>query len=259
MATIDHAGFPIRYGLTEGGTVEGDDDADDFGSLDDPDSTGIVDDNGQRVDETSKLRSGPGEFWRLEGMKSVGQFQAATPNTFLEPAEFFVRLMAQASDMPLHLFDPGGDQPSGDSRRQAEGTLTNKIDYLQLSFETTLSRLLTDALAILGVTVSRVDVRWAPSQTSDDLEGWQTVKAKIDAGVPVGQALQEAGYDREQVGGWLNENDEQDLRRRVTLLAELAKAVKDLGAGVGMGVLPPELVEAVIAGFIPSADEDGQE
>lgn len=254
MATIDHAGFPIRYGLTEGGSVEGDDDDFDFGTLDDPDSTGIVDED--QSTETSKLKSGPGEFWTLEGMKSVGQFAAAEPKTFLEPMEFFVRLMAQASDMPLHFFDPGGDQPSGDSRRQSESTLTKKIDYLELSFETTLGRLLRDALKILGIDVPRVDVRWTPSQTSDDLEGWQTVKAKIDAGVPVAQALMEAGYDREQVKGWIDTTDEQDLRRRVTLLAELAKAVKDLGTGVGMGVLPPELVEKVIAGFISEPDEE---
>jgi hypothetical protein len=258
MSTIDHAGFPIRYALAEGGSSEGDDDSDDFGTLDDPLETGITDEDGRRTDETSKLKSGPGEFWWLAGAKGAGQFDPADPKTFLEPEEFFIRLMAQATDMPLHFFDPGGDQPSGDSRRTAEGTLTKKVDYLELSFETTLSRLLTDALAILGIKVSRVDVRWTPSQTTDDLEGWQTAKAKIDAGVPVAQALMEAGYDRDTVTEWMSNSDEQDLRRRISLLGDLAKAMRDLGTGVGMGVVPAELVQSVLAGFIPAADDQPQ-
>jgi hypothetical protein len=260
MSTIDHAGFPIRALLADGQAAEGDGDDDDFGSLDDlTDGDALTtDDDSPRRDGTSKLKAGPGEVWWLDGVKGVHEFAAADPKTFLEPEEFFIRLMAQASDMPIHFFDPGGDQPSGDSRRQAEGTLTKKVDYLELSFETTLSRLLTDALAILGVTVSRVDVRWTPSQTTDDLEGWQTCKAKIDAGVPVGQALQEAGYDKATVDGWLANNDEQDLKRRVALLGELAKALRDLGTGVGMGVISQEQIDAVMSGLIPagSADED---
>jgi hypothetical protein len=36
----------------------------------------------------------------------------------------------------------------------------------------------------------------------NDLEGWQTVASKLDAGVPPAQAFLEAGYSDEQVDAW---------------------------------------------------------
>jgi hypothetical protein len=260
FATTDQHGFPIRYALAESGTSEGDDDADDFGTLDDPIETGVTDlPEDEKRDRAGKLKSGPGQFWWLTGAKGAGQFEPANPDVFLKPADWLVRMSSQATDTPLHMYDPGGDQPSGDSRRAALDTLKNKVSYLSLSFGSTWKRLLADALEIVTGKTHSIDVRWAPFDKIDDAEGWQTVSAKIEAGVPVGQALMEAGYTPEQVEGWLSDSTEQDLRRRVQLLGELAKAARDLGTGVGMGVLPPELVQAVIAGFIPAGDGDAEQ
>lgn len=250
VATIDEHGFPIRYRLTEGSVEEGEDDLDDFGVIDD--AATEPPDKGK---PTSKLRSGPGEFWSLEHTKGAGQFPAADPDVFLKPADWYLRAAAFATDTPLHMFDPGGDQPSGDSRRQAEGTLTKKVDQIEAHFEATWSNLLSDALKILGVD-GKVDVQWTPSQTVDDLEGWQTAQAKIEAGVPVRQVLLEAGYDATQVDAWLKGTDEQDLARRVQMLGEMAKAVRDLGTGVGMGVVPAELVQSVLAGLDPNEETE---
>lgn len=250
MTTVDFHLIPQRAALTDGDTDDEDDDFDDFG--DDDEETPS---DARRPGESgmSKLRTGPGELWILKNTKSLVQLPAADPRNFLDPTEFFMRMMAQVTDQPLHMFDPGGDQPSGDSRRQAEGSATTKVDRLIEGFEATISGVLTKAMHILGYTeVTEVHVEWNPTQTVDDSEGWTTAQAKIDAGVPVGQVLQEMGYEAEQVEAWLTGNDEQDLTRRVKLLAELAKAVRDLGTGVGMGVLPPELVQQVIGGMMGS-------
>jgi len=256
MNTVDFHLLPQRAALMDGEADEDDDDFDDFTA--DEDET-LTDEQKKALSGgLSKMKSGPGELWLLKNTRALVQMDAADPDNFLKPTEFFMRMMAQVNDMPLHFFDPGGDQPSGDSRRQAEGTLTNKVDRLEDAFEPVWSGALTKAMHMLGFTnVVRVDVRWTPAETVDDADGWTTAKAKIDAGVPVQQVLIEAGYEPEQVAGWLTNNDEQDLRRRVALLGELAKAVRDMGTGVGMGVIPPELVQQVMAGFLPTADDDG--
>lgn len=253
MSTMDYHIVPQRALLTE---TEADDDDDDFDDFSDEEDDPSSPTDGERPGNT-KLASGPGSLWILKNAKSLVSLPAADPANFLNPADFFLRMMATTSDMPLHFYDPGGDQPSGDSRRQSEGTLTKKVERLQDSVENTLSAMLSKAMQMLGYDVDRVEVEWAPSQIVDDSEGWTTAKAKIDAGVPVGQVLQEMGYDATQVAEWLSNNDEQDLRRRVNLLAELGKAVRDLGAGVGAGLLPPELVEQVMAGFIGQEPDDG--
>lgn len=247
MGTIDFHLIPQRAALLDGETDDEDDDFDDFGDDDDEESA---------TPGMSKMKTGPGELWLLKNTKSLIQLPAADPKNFLDPTEFFMRMMAQVTDQPLHMFDPGGDQPSGESRRQAEGSVTKIVDRLSDSIEHVWSGLLTKAMHILGhAAVTRVDVRWMPSETVDDSEGWTTAEAKIRAGVPVGQVLQEMGYEAEQVETWLSDNNEQDLKRRVMLIAELAKAVRDLGTGVGMGVIPPELVQAVIGGIVPMPGE----
>ena len=258
MSTVDFHLIPQRAALTDGDTDDDDDDFDDFGDDDEETAT-----DARRAGESgmSNLKTGPGELWILKNTKALVSLPTADPNNFLDPAEFFMRMMAQVTDQPLHMFDPGGDQPSGDSRRQAEGSVTKKVDRLEDLFEASWSGLLTTGMRMLGYgQVSRVDVRWTPSEIVDDAEGWTTAKAKIDAGVPVAQVLIEMGYESDQVQAWLTGNDEQDLRRRVALLAELAKAVRDLGTGVGMGVLPPDLVAAVVGGFVPAegTDDAGQ-
>lgn len=254
MATIDEQGYPTRWALTDAAAGEGSDDDDDFGDLDD-DTAGVVDSEARATGRDSRLRNGPGEFWWLSASKT-GQYTPADPDVFLKPADWLVRMASQATDTPLHMYDPGGDQPSGDSRRAALDTLVNKVRYLSLSFGATWRNLLRDALTIAGIEVDEVDVRWSPFDRIDDLEGWQTVQAKIDAGVPVAQALEEAGYTSEQVTDWLKASGgEQDMKRKVALLVDMAKASRDLGTAVGMGVVSNELVNEIMRSVVPSTTD----
>lgn len=243
MNTVDFHLIPQRAALSEGDVAADDDDFSEFATEEDALSENLLRDP---TDESS-LRSGPGELWMLKNVKSLVQLPAADPKNFLDPAEFFMRMMAQVTDMPLHLFDPGGDQPSGDSRRQAEGSLTKKVGLIRASVERTAGGLLGKALEIIGYAGFRVLIEWAPAQQVDDAEGWQTAATKIENGVPVGQVLQEMGYEKPQVEEWLSGNAEQDLRRRVMLLAELAKASRDLGTAVSLGVLDEATVQATFA------------
>lgn len=245
MNTVDFHLIPQRAALTEEAEVD-DDDEGDFDDFSDSEDADGLEDPAKRPDGDGKLKTGPGELWILKNVKSLVQLAPADPMNFLKPAEFFMRMMAQVTDQPLHLFDPGGDQPSGDSRRQAEGTLTKKVGRIRELLEATYKGLLAKAMEMLGYADVLIDVRWNPAQQVDDSEGWTTAAAKIEAGVPVGQVLQEMGYESEVVATWLADSDEQDLKRRVALLAAIATLAKDLGAAVSLGVISQEAVDKLL-------------
>ncbi|WP_176734724.1 hypothetical protein, partial [Streptomyces sp. EN23] len=106
------------------------------------------------------------------------------------------------------------------------------------------------ALRRLGIEDPVVTVDWVPARSVSSAEGWQTVKAKIDAGVPRRQALMEAGYRAEQVDSWLAGVDDAELQRRVDVLAALADSAQKLGTAKTLGVITEEQVAALMAGAI---------
>lgn len=249
MGTVDYQGFPQRYALTEAAST----DTSDLEPGDFDDGDWPPNDNGTGPSDSgddSSLKAGPGEMMLLRGFKEVGQFDAAQPGVFLDPITFNVRAMAVITTTPLHLFDPSGEQPSGQSVRAQDAPFTKKVSNRQLSYGATLREAFTFALRRLGVQDPVVTVNWKPAETVDDSEGWQTVQAKIAAGVPRRQALMEAGYRAEQVDAWLTGTDDAELQRRVDVLASLADSAQKLGAAKTLGVVSDEQVAALMGGAI---------
>jgi hypothetical protein len=237
MATVDYQGFPQRYALTEAATTDtGDLDPSDFD--DDffpPDPESGPTDSG----DTSALKAGPGEVMLLRGFKAVGQFDAAQPNVFLDPVMFNVRAMAQSTTTPLHLFDPQGDAPSGESLRAKEAPFTKKIRNRQLSFGGTWQDVFTFALRLLGFEEPVVDVRWAAASATDDRFGWLAAEQKTKLGVPLRQVLVEGGYTDDQVEAWLEEStdDAAQLRDRLADLASFADSLQKIGSAVTLNAI----------------------
>lgn len=246
MNAIDYMVTPQRWALADDADNDDGDDFDDDFDDTTPDPTITADTDKPKP----KLEAGPGKVWWLTGTKAVGEFSPADSDAFLKPADFFLRLMAVASDMPLHFYDPGGDQPSGDARRTAEGTLVKKIQWLQLSFESTWSALGVAVLKMLGYEAGRVHVTWAPAAQNDDLDAWQTAKAKLDAGVPVRQVLMEMGYTDEQVDEWLTQSDEQQLSQKVQLAGQMAGMLRDFGTASQLGTVSPDSVQQMLGSMM---------
>lgn len=249
MGTVDYQGAPQRYALTENANTDtsdlepGDFDDDDWP----PDSANSgPSDSG----DDSSLKAGPGEMWLLRGYKSVGQFDAANPDVFLDPIMFNVRAMAQITDTPLRMFDPQSSQRSGESYREEDGPYISKVENRQTSYGAALHEAMMFALRRLGVPDPVVTVDWVPARSVSSAEGWQTVKAKIEAGVPRRQALMEAGYRAEQVDKWLSGTDDAELQRRVDVLASLADSAQKLGAAATLGAITTDQVTALMAGAI---------
>lgn len=246
MSTVDYHGAPQRYALTGRRTT---DEVTDLFDDDDEDGTSKPDAG------MSNLTSGPGQLWLLRNVDQIGQLDPADVDAFLKPVQTYVRFAAAMTATPIRYFEPTGLLPSGAAADADEGPLLKKCEVHEKEFGGELTNALEFAMQVLGHPVE-VAVRWQPGQSLDDLEGWQTANEKIKAGVPVRQALLEAGYTSTQVDEWMYDHDENDMKRRVELLVQLGAAVQSLGAGVALGVVTAENVADVIASVMPDTGED---
>ncbi|MFE9391699.1 phage portal protein [Streptomyces sp. NPDC006784] len=252
MSTIDFQIAPQRYAITDSATTDTSDvEPGDFDDFPPDDATDGPTDTG----DDSSLKAGPGEVWLLRGYKAVGQLDPAKPEVFLNPLTFEVRAMSQITTTPLYLFDTeGGQEISGESRRQKDAAFVKKIRNRQMSFGATWRAVFTFALKLLGYPDATVDVRWAPAATVEDKTGWETTGLKVENGVPRRQALLEAGYREEQVDDWLTGVDEAELERRVTILATLADSAQKLGSAAALGVVTTGQVQGLLAGALSDVE-----
>lgn len=253
MAGVDYQSFPQRYALrdADSDTSEAADaDEDEFAFAS---TTGATEPSSEG---RSQLKADPGSLWDLKGYKAVGQFATADPKNFTDPMLVYLRFMAQITNTPLFRIDPTGSIPSGESRKVAEAPFVAKCEDRQLSFEDTWEEMVMFALKMAGVAVESVDVQWEPLQSADDLQSWQTLTAKLAAGLPPQQAFLEAGYSSEQIEEWFGDED-GDLAVSVDILVKIGQALSSLGTAVNLGALTPEQLQLLIAAIIGDPDQDG--
>lgn len=243
LTTVDSHGWPQRYGLVDAAAeLDSANDGPDWEADED-----AVPDSKLRGGSNSNVRMGPGTVAILNGMKSVGQFDAADPDVFMGPAEKFIRMMAQICETPFHAFDPSGDVPSGESLKVAEAPLNKRVMRFGTMFKAPLTEFGLFVLKIRGVRGVKIEVRWDAPESATGLDDWTMIAAKQAAGVPQDQTLVEAGYDAEQVKRWLDDKAEaMSLASRVTLLGQIGAAVQSIGSGVALGVLSAEAAQSAI-------------
>lgn len=199
LTTTDSHGWPQRYQLLAVG-AELDHASDDPDWADDTDSS---DDSTVQGGTSSGKRSGPGTIMTMSGTEEVGQFAAADPRVFTDPAELYIRLMAQLTTTPLHYFDPKGGTPSGESLKVADAPLVKSANRFKLLLTDPTEEFWDYALRLAGFTdPPPVKVRWMPSHSASTTADWETVQVKQTAGVPIPVTLKEAGYEPEEVDAW---------------------------------------------------------
>jgi hypothetical protein len=245
MHTTEYAGFPQRYGLAHpNAELGGDSNA----------SAGTWEDEEQSVDtdtDDNAVESGPGVLVLLKGMAAVGQFDAASATNFLSTADFYVRGMAQVTDTPLRFFfPPTSHAPSGESVRAEDAPLNQKLGKRERTYNDPLAEFASLGMEIVTGTDSSefdITIRWQPRASIEDAMGWQTVQLKINTGVPIRQALIEAGYSADQVDGWLKENlDRFEIKRDIAMLAELTAATQALTATAQAGAITPLVLRTLL-------------
>lgn len=242
LATVDFQSLPQRYGLIDPQVDQSGMQAD-F----DPDRPEDIEGDPESPLNPSQLRNDPGELWLLQGLKGVGQFEAANPDVYLKPFDRYVKAMAQVTGTPFSEFDSTGDAISGKARQEARASQTARVQARQRSFGATHADAFEFALRLLGYDDLTVTVRWQPADYRDDTEGWATTNAKIEAGVPRERALIEAGCPPELVEQWMSDlDDDAELQRRVNLLTSIGNAVQALGTGVQLGAIKEEQVTTLL-------------
>lgn len=259
LSGVDFHGFPQRYLLTDPQAI-----------LDSPtDAPNWVDDTeapvaaagvaGQtRGGVGSGVRTGPGTMQVWDGAKEVGQFDPADPKVFLDPVQMYVELMAQMTTTPLHDFNPGAVPPSGESRRVAEAPLVKKIQRMQSMQRSPIREEWRFALEVAGIGAKKVEVQWVPAQAATDVSDWEVIAAKVAVGVPVDQALTEAGYTTEQVLRWLDASPEQmSVPQRIALATQLAGVAQGVGTAVSASAMSKDMGEALLGKVFGWVTADG--
>jgi len=247
-ATIDFQSFPQRYYLV-------DPRADDsMLNLVDPDNPEDDDDDPEGSNH-SQLRADPSAVWKLRASQ-VGQFQAADPQVFLAPLDRYIKSIAELCGIPLDRFVGYSTPPSGEARKVGNESLYEKAGARHDAYGATMQDAYEFALELLGTTDVTVTVKWKPLQVAVGSEDWTIIGLKIDHGVPVRQALMEAGYPEDEVDVWLTDQTGADLVRRVALLNSIGTAIQAMSAGVATGMVSPEQAGNIIARIIGAVGED---
>jgi hypothetical protein len=197
MTSVDFAGFPQRYVLTDSALNPGEE-GDNFGPP--PDDTLTTEGGLPGVDPDSDLRAGPGETWFLSGARlSVGQFQVSETQNFLNATESLIKQMASVTDVPGYYFDRSGQMPSGESFRRAEAPLNKKLDDRLAMLGVTWHEFFDYVLAVNGQSASDAFIAWQAPEVYSDKESWDTAVVQQSAGVSQEQTLRERGYSEEQI------------------------------------------------------------
>jgi len=212
-ATIDFQTFPQRYLLM-------DPKADDFlQNLTDPFNSEDDAEDPEDPGNVTQLRGDPAAIWKLFGARDAGEFSVANPENFLNPVDRYIRMMSETTSTPIYEFGMS-EPPSGEALRIAREPLYAKVADRQAAY--------------------------GPVE-SDAFEF--AFQAKQAAGVPMIEALVEAGYPREQVETWFTGEHAEtvDIQRRVDMLATIATAVQGLGAAIALGAVDQSAVKALVA------------
>jgi hypothetical protein len=181
MLTVDYQGAPQRYALSSYGNSS------EMADFEDDDTV---------RENIAGLKSGPGEFWYLNGVTQVGQFAPADPKVFTGPVLEYVKSMASLTQTPLHYFQNNGQFASGEALRTAEAPLIKKVKERQLSFGATWREIFRFALRIEGID-SDVQIKWQSGESMDSTDAWAVAQVKAGLGIPLETILIEMGYDSE--------------------------------------------------------------
>ncbi len=152
--------------------------------------------------EIAPFRSGVDNLW-ISGNQDAkfGDFAAAELEQFLKVKDSFRIDMASVTGTPLHYFLPStGSFPSGESLKKAETRFLAKVRDRQESFGQVWADVMAFALMIEGKGRDiQLLTEWEDPAPMAEREFLENILLKKQIGLPVEQALIEAGYGEADV------------------------------------------------------------
>lgn len=129
-----------------------------------------------------------------------GDFEAAQLEQFLKVKDGFRVDIASVTGTPLHyLLQNTGGFPSGESLRKAETRFLAKVRDRQTSFGQVWADVMEFALRIEGRKTARLITEWEDPAPMSEREVLENILLKKQIGLPVKNALLEAGYGEADV------------------------------------------------------------
>ncbi|MEQ1921016.1 MAG: phage portal protein [Pyrinomonadaceae bacterium] len=129
-----------------------------------------------------------------------GDFEAAQLEQFLKVKDGFRVDIASVTGTPLHyLLQNTGGFPSGESLKKAETRFLAKVRDRQTSFGQVWADVMEFALRIEGRKTARLITEWEDPAPMSEREVLENILLKKQIGLPVEQALLEAGYGEADV------------------------------------------------------------
>lgn len=242
LSTVDWYAFPFRFALSKTGTTGA--------NLNDWGSQGRQAPNEHATGSTTptnRLSAKPGTLTKLHDTDAVGQLEASPAANFTDPIGLYIRLLSMITDTPMEM-QAGGAVESGESRRAKLDGLLSKVEARQTALKGPLKDAFEKALEMHGEPGRIVAISWKPAQKISDTEGWQAIKAKEDAGVPVKIALIEAGYLPEEIDEWATH-----LETKLDILERISEVATALGQAVQLMGMEPSTATELFGAYITEA------
>lgn len=208
-------------------------------------------------DDEERVRTRAGEVTDFYDTDAVGQLEPSDVSNLLDPIRAVFQLASELSSVPMDLFQEAGADASGVAKREHRAAYHAKINKRRTDYGDELARACEFALSLaVGDELDDVDVVlvWSPMNELTDLERYAQMTAGQGAGLPFRQVAIEAGYDPEEVQGWIDDglHPDNSLSARAERLKLVATAVRELAAATELGGLDA----TAIMGLIESATKD---
>lgn len=151
------------------------------------------------------FQAGVDRLWIADSAEAkFGDFAAGELEQFLKVKDGFRIDIASVTGTPLnYLLQTIGDVPSGESLRRSEARFIAKVRDRQGSFGQVWADVMQLALAIDGRPGTRLITEWEDPAPMSEREILENIILKKQIGLPVEQALIEAGYGAADVGEML--------------------------------------------------------
>lgn len=164
----------------------------------------------------------------------VGQFDATDLTQFLKVQDKFWLSAARVSGTPLHYFYiTGGDFPSGEAIKSAEGRFIKRINDRQTAFGNQWEDVMQFAMQIDAVGGADIELtaQWESATPRSEAELADTAVKKRAIGVPRSQLLREQGYTEEEIDRFLTEADAEAVARAQLQITVQEAGQQDNGTG----------------------------
>lgn len=146
---------------------------------------------------------------------SFGQFTQATMDPFLATQAAYRQEIARKGKLPTYTVVQNSTAPSGLSLLMQEGSLVKRIKTAQDEWGQVWRELMAYVLRLTGrngIQANDLEVEWGPAETRDEKGLLEGLTIKVESlGLPKHQALIEAGYDADEVDGFMDTAQASDL------------------------------------------------